>query len=135
MKSHGSPTGLMGLRLMEGSPTSPTTLRVGLVGLPKLDLLCGSTNLYLATPSSAFVRLVKTPPKWGIMARCKQTFLVEQLTTERPGRCSRPGAGESQGRGAAVRPVDKKLRPAPNFTYSLTKDTKASEGSKATWTP
>ena len=40
MKSHGSPTGLVGLRLMEGSPTSPTTLRVGLVGLPKLDLPC-----------------------------------------------------------------------------------------------
>jgi hypothetical protein len=32
--------GLMGLRLMEGSPTSPTTLRVGLVGLPKLGLSC-----------------------------------------------------------------------------------------------
>jgi hypothetical protein len=40
MKSHGSPTGLMGLWLMEGSPTSPTTLRVGLVGLTKLGLPC-----------------------------------------------------------------------------------------------
>jgi hypothetical protein len=40
MRSHGSPTGLTGLRLMEGSPTSPTTLRVGLVGLTKLDLPC-----------------------------------------------------------------------------------------------
>src|SRR5215211_1765209 len=44
IKSHGSPTGLMGLRLMEGSPTSPTTLRVGLVGLTKLGLpRCGPT--------------------------------------------------------------------------------------------
>ncbi len=32
MKSHGSPTGLMELRLMEGSPTSPTTLRGGTSG-------------------------------------------------------------------------------------------------------
>jgi hypothetical protein len=40
MKYHGSPVGLMGLRLMEGSPTSPTTLRVGLVGLTKLGLPC-----------------------------------------------------------------------------------------------
>ena len=39
MKSHGSPMGLTGLWLMEGSPTSPTTLRVGLVGLTKLTLL------------------------------------------------------------------------------------------------
>jgi hypothetical protein len=31
--------GLTGLWLMEGSPTSPTTLRVGLVGLTKLTLL------------------------------------------------------------------------------------------------
>jgi hypothetical protein len=44
MKYHGSPVGLVGLRLMEGSPTSPTTLRVGLVGLTKLDLpRCGPT--------------------------------------------------------------------------------------------
>jgi len=32
MKSHGTSVGLMGLRLMEGSPTSPTTLQGGTSG-------------------------------------------------------------------------------------------------------
>jgi hypothetical protein len=32
MKSHGSPTELVGLRLMEVSPTSPTTLEGGTSG-------------------------------------------------------------------------------------------------------
>jgi len=32
MKYHGSPMGLMGLRLTEGSPTSPTTLEGGTSG-------------------------------------------------------------------------------------------------------
>ncbi len=36
---------------------------------------------------------------------------------------------EHMGRGAAIRLVDKKPRPAPNFAHVLTKDTKASEGS------
>jgi hypothetical protein len=37
MKSHGSPTGLMGLRLMEGSPTSPTTLEGGTSGTSQAE--------------------------------------------------------------------------------------------------
>ncbi len=85
-----------------------------------------------ASASPAFVRVVKTPPQGEIMDTCKQTFSVEQLTTEAAGSVV-PGRGH-MGRGATVRPVDKKPRPAPTFTHDLTKDTKASEGGIA-WTP
>jgi len=37
MKSHGSPVGLMGLRLMESSPTSPTTLEGGTSGTTQAE--------------------------------------------------------------------------------------------------
>ncbi len=100
-----------------GLALSPTELALWNAAVALLERNQGvRPSSVLATSSPAFVRLVKTPPKWGIMARCKQTFLVEQLTTERPGSGSRaeglcPGAGESQGRGAAVRPADKKPRP------------------------
>lgn len=59
MKYRGSSTGLMELWLMESSPTSPTTLRVGLVGLTKLDLLCEPANLYLPRSSSISERMVR----------------------------------------------------------------------------
>jgi hypothetical protein len=37
MKSHGSPVGLMGLRLMEDSPISPTTLEGGTNGTTQAE--------------------------------------------------------------------------------------------------
>jgi hypothetical protein len=37
MKSHGSPVGLLGLRLMESSPTSPTTLEGGTSGTTQAE--------------------------------------------------------------------------------------------------
>jgi hypothetical protein len=44
MKYHGSPMGLMELRLMEVSPISPTTLWGGTNGTNQAGACCGSTS-------------------------------------------------------------------------------------------
>ena len=64
MKYHGSPTGLMGLRLMEGSPISPTTLGVGLMGLTKLGLPCSGPTPQLSRRLIRCSAPVLCDPDW-----------------------------------------------------------------------
>src|SRR5215208_3064936 len=66
MKSHRSPTGLMGRRLLVGSPTGPTTLRGGTMGLTKRAPPKSGAKYELETPPAPLrmrgVRLAGSDP-------------------------------------------------------------------------
>ncbi len=71
-----------------------------------------------ASASPAFVRVVKTPPQGEIMDTCKQTFSVEQLTTEAAGPLfpgqGHMGAGRHSSTCGQETPSRSKLCPRPH---------------------